>query len=113
MPIIKAVLTYFSTVSVLWWHTTGVIREQWSHANSVYNEMLKSSDAHNLIAVSLAIDLLILDLWAHRSFCECLPAFGAFGDCDLLKAFGAVELTCYGFYSAAPFAADTPNNFVI
>ncbi len=43
---------------------------KWEYCSHLFNDTLKSlneSEAH-LLEASLAIDVLILDLWAHRSF---------------------------------------------
>ena len=60
------------TFSLVFWRMNDVYRKQWYYCQELYNEMLKHDEERtaSLLANSLAMDLIVVDLWAHRSFRE-------------------------------------------
>jgi hypothetical protein len=69
---IKAVFAFLGAISLSYWNMSNIFNRQWTYCADLYNKILQEGDddARQSLKVSLAIDLLILDLWAHRSFRE-------------------------------------------
>lgn len=59
-------------VAFIYWKISGAVRQQWQYCADVYNSVLQEEKKFkkNLLANSLAIDLVVLDLWAHRLFAD-------------------------------------------
>lgn len=67
----KALLYYLGAVSITFWNMSGTLQKKWIYSSNLYNDILKANKKKRpLLINALAIDLLILDLWAHRSFAE-------------------------------------------
>ena len=57
---------------VIYWNLWKDFHSKWEYACSLYNSVISSTDEkiQKSLRIALAIDLLTLDLWAHRSFAE-------------------------------------------
>lgn len=76
--------SYVFSVSAIFWNISNVFKRNWQYCAGLYNEILLkdfSGDEsrrfqYRLLKTSLAIDLLVHDLWAQRAFSrfftECL-----------------------------------------
>lgn len=65
-------ITFLGAISIIYWQTATIFQKKWLYCNELYNKILAldGNDIyhHDLLCNALAIDLLTLDLWAHRSF---------------------------------------------
>lgn len=65
-------ITFFSATSIIYWQTTAIFQKKWLYCNELYNTILSLNEQdhykRNILSNALSIDLLTLDLWAHRSF---------------------------------------------
>lgn len=70
--VMSGAATYFGAVSLIYWNSSTVHRGQWQYCASLYNDMLKASstEAKDALANSLCMDLVVLDMWAHRLFAD-------------------------------------------
>ena len=64
------------STSVVYWNMSHTFHKKWLYCAGLYNDIIKkeenkkNSSLKRKMANALAIDLLVLDLWAHRSFSE-------------------------------------------
>ena len=70
---IDTVIALTGAVIIGYWHMTGSFYKKTKSCNDIHLEMLKASGAGDrrsveILSNSLAIELLTLDLWAHRKF---------------------------------------------
>lgn len=70
--LLKISLTYFAAWTAAYWKMSDLYRKQWDYCSNLYNQTLseKEETTRELLRNSLAIDLVTVDLWAHRSFAE-------------------------------------------
>lgn len=65
---------FAATCSISYWNMANMFNKKWEYCCRLYNEVLKVEAGTNGDASrmrnSLAIDLLVVDLWAHRSFSQ-------------------------------------------
>lgn len=69
----KIGLPFLATVSIVYWKLWHDYHSKWTYCCGLFNDILKNSDKSAVaekLRRALAIDLLVLDLWAHRSFAE-------------------------------------------
>lgn len=58
-------------MSVVYWNLWKDYHSKWMYCCDVFNEILKADESKsNKLRRGLAVDLLVLDLWSHRSFRE-------------------------------------------
>ncbi len=64
-------------MSLVYWNSSSLFNRKWTYCCDLYNEMLKlerGSQSNELrykkLKNALAMDLIVLDMWAHRSFKE-------------------------------------------
>lgn len=79
----KLGLVLSGSITVAYWNMSTMFNKKWSYCADLYNKILtvpkSDSDQRDLLRNALAIDILTLDLWAHRSFSALFTA-------ELLKA---------------------------
>lgn len=67
-------VVFTGSVSVAYWNMSTMFNKKWNYCADLYNKIIaipNSTIDHQqraLLRNALAIDLLVLDLWAHRSF---------------------------------------------
>ncbi|MGE4131887.1 MAG: hypothetical protein AB7F86_09625 [Bdellovibrionales bacterium] len=68
--IARGVLGLGGAASVAFWKMSDLYRQQWHYCCDIYIKSLALKPGHeqNLLMSALAIDLVVVDLWAHRSF---------------------------------------------
>lgn len=68
----QAAFALLGGVSVLYWNLSGIFNRQWQYCCDLYLKVLQEKDHVRQAALraTLAEDLVVLDLWAHRSFAE-------------------------------------------
>ncbi len=66
----KGLIMVLGSVSLVHWNISRLSYKKWLYCNRLYNDALKCDDYDTvqILQAALAIDLIILDLWAHRSF---------------------------------------------
>lgn len=69
---LTAYIGLVGAISVVFWNISTSVRQQWAYCADVYYKVLSSEPRakKDVVANSLAIDLLVLDHWAHRLFAE-------------------------------------------
>lgn len=70
--VMKFTMPTIAGLSVAYWNVSTMYNRKWNYCADLYNKMLATEDAtaRAQLRNALAIDLLVLDLWAHRSFRE-------------------------------------------
>lgn len=70
-------LGLISMISVVYWGNSRLLNSKWLYCQGLYNDIVKLQCrnrldrlTHDVLVNSLAMDLLVLDLWAHRLFSE-------------------------------------------
>lgn len=68
--LVKLVFAFLGAVSVSYWNMGQIFNRHWTYCSDAFNTVLQTTDAdaRDRLRLSLAIDLITLDLWAHRSF---------------------------------------------
>lgn len=62
---------FLGALSLVYWKTAELTHKKWEYCCNLYNHAIVADGKnHDLLVNALAIDLLIVDLWAHRSFRE-------------------------------------------
>lgn len=73
---LKVFFTFLGSTTVSYWNMNNLFNKKWTYCANLYNKVAEFSssknggDANELLENTLAIDLLTLDLWAHRSFAD-------------------------------------------
>lgn len=67
---VKLGMVLSGSITLAYWNMSSMFNKKWSYCADLYNQILKTTDYNDraFLRNSLAIDLLTLDLWAHRSF---------------------------------------------
>lgn len=75
--LVKYSIGFFSSVAGVHWHHRRVYASQWKYCADLYNEIIKivvdnykNEKIKNRLILALCIDLIDLDMWAHKSFSE-------------------------------------------
>ncbi len=60
------------STTIAYWNMSTMFNKKWTYVVDLYNKIIQldSSKKTELLRNALAIDLLTLDLWAHRSLCS-------------------------------------------
>lgn len=68
----KLGLVLSGSITVAYWNMSTMFNKKWSYCADLYNKILavpkSNHEQRELLRNALAIDILTLDLWAHRSF---------------------------------------------
>lgn len=71
----KIIIGFFGSTSLVYWQTAKMYQKKWLYCSELYNKIIcldpnEKEGVYRVLSNALAIDLVILDLWAHRSFKE-------------------------------------------
>ena len=67
----NVIVSFFGAVSILYWNIMSLFNKKWAYCCELYNKIIsknRGKSKQKLLENALAVDLLTLDLWAHRSF---------------------------------------------
>lgn len=71
----KLTVGFFSVVSIIYWGVSSRFNNNWLYCQNLFSTIAAmevtdraSAERRSVVASSLCIDLVILDLWAHRAF---------------------------------------------
>lgn len=88
---------FIASVSGIFWKEKSSLYNKWEYLAALYNDMNQADPARTLneypkrefLRVSLAFDILVMDMWAHRSFAD------VFHDClsDAIMSYEQSEST--------------------
>ncbi len=72
--IIHYSIAFIAALSFFYWQSAKMDQKKWLYCSDLYNTLIQENHGNAIISKilgnALAIDLIILDLWAHRSFKE-------------------------------------------
>ena len=57
-----------SSISLSYWNMSNLFGKKWTYCSQLYNQITIKDEKKDRLRNALAIDLLTVDLWAHRSF---------------------------------------------
>lgn len=71
----KILTGLIGAISLVYWQTAKMFQKKWLYCSELYNKIIsinpkESEKIYRILSNALTIDLVILDLWAHRSFQE-------------------------------------------
>ncbi len=72
---ITALITgFFTAISIVYWQASKIYHQKWRYCSDLYNKIISinpyEQEKYRILSNALAIDLVLLDLWSHRSFKE-------------------------------------------
>lgn len=73
--IIASITGLLTAISVIYWQSAKIFYQKWHYCSNLYNKIISTDhknhkEIYRTLSNALAIDLILLDLWAHRAFKE-------------------------------------------